>query len=162
MAERFRLCLALLALLVFPLHASAYPWMIRHEYAACGQCHADPSGGGILTAYGRAQGELLLRTHYTSADEDDPGKTAMFVFGAIPLPESLLLEGVSRSATLHVAPKGSPATNRTIQMQSDLRGELTVAKKIRFAGDIAYADSGVLQAAITTRPKANIVSREHW
>jgi hypothetical protein len=41
--------------------------MQRHGYFGCGTCHADPSGGGLLTAYGRAQGDLLLRMHYGAA-----------------------------------------------------------------------------------------------
>ena len=52
------------ALLAFAPDASAYAWMIRHHYTACATCHIDPSGGETLTAYGRAQGELLLRTRY--------------------------------------------------------------------------------------------------
>ncbi|MEO7094382.1 MAG: hypothetical protein ABI175_14090, partial [Polyangiales bacterium] len=45
--------------------ASAYPWMIRHGQGACATCHLDPSGSGILNAYGRVQGDVLLRDHYT-------------------------------------------------------------------------------------------------
>src|SRR3954470_24712140 len=51
--------------------AHAYAWMIRHEYTGCNQCHADPSGGGLLTAYGRAQSELLLRTRYGMAETEE-------------------------------------------------------------------------------------------
>lgn len=61
---------ALLALAVFATvlvttsSAEAYPWMIRHAYFGCGTCHADPSGGELLTAYGRVQGDLVLRMRY--------------------------------------------------------------------------------------------------
>lgn len=44
--------------------ADAYPWMIRHGYTGCVTCHADPSGGELLTLYGRAQGDLVLRMRY--------------------------------------------------------------------------------------------------
>ncbi|MBK7582946.1 MAG: hypothetical protein IPI67_22470 [Myxococcales bacterium] len=44
--------------------AQAYTWMLRHNYFGCGTCHADPSGGGLLTPYGRAQGDLLLRMRF--------------------------------------------------------------------------------------------------
>jgi len=54
------------AVLAFAPDASAYAWMIRHHYTACATCHVDPSGGEALTPYGRAQGELLLRTQYGS------------------------------------------------------------------------------------------------
>ncbi|MEP7050419.1 MAG: hypothetical protein ABJB12_08710 [Pseudomonadota bacterium] len=57
---------SLVALFVslFPSRAHAYAWMIKHSYAGCPVCHADPSGGELLTAYGRAQSDLLLRMRY--------------------------------------------------------------------------------------------------
>src|SRR5450432_266749 len=48
----------------FPSRAHAYSWMIKHGYSGCPVCHADPSGGELLTAYGRAQSDLLLRMRY--------------------------------------------------------------------------------------------------
>lgn len=56
--------LCLLCVVAFTKQASAYPWMIRHDYSGCTTCHADPSGGELLTEYGRAQGDLLLRMRY--------------------------------------------------------------------------------------------------
>ena len=47
---------------LLPRPAAAYPWMVSHGYTACAQCHVDPTGAGTLTAYGRAQSEILLRT----------------------------------------------------------------------------------------------------
>ncbi|MEO7036146.1 MAG: hypothetical protein ABI548_19560 [Polyangiaceae bacterium] len=63
--QRF-LAWSLVALFVslFPSRAHAYAWMIKHSYAGCPVCHADPSGGELLTAYGRAQSDLLLRMRY--------------------------------------------------------------------------------------------------
>jgi hypothetical protein len=46
--------------------AHAYTWMIRHGYGGCPTCHADPSGGELLTAYGRVQSDLVLRMRYGS------------------------------------------------------------------------------------------------
>jgi hypothetical protein len=53
--------------------AAAYTWMIRHGYAGCTTCHADPSGGELLTAYGRVQSDLLLRMRY---GKDEVGATS--------------------------------------------------------------------------------------
>src|SRR5690242_698311 len=52
--------------------AEAYPWMIRHGHDGCVQCHMDPSGAGLLTAYGRESGddELTMRYRPTAADDD--------------------------------------------------------------------------------------------
>src|SRR5580700_3676575 len=72
--------------------ASAYPWMIRHEYQGCVPCHADPSGAGLLTEYGRAMAENVMRTRYGSPPTDEPPVYARFLFG-IPTPDWLLLGG---------------------------------------------------------------------
>jgi len=55
---------------LFPSKAHAYAWMIKHGYSGCPVCHADPSGGELLTAYGRAQSELLLRMRYGKGSGD--------------------------------------------------------------------------------------------
>ena len=41
--------LPLALVLLAPARAEAYTWMIRHAYNGCGVCHADPSGGEVLT-----------------------------------------------------------------------------------------------------------------
>jgi len=49
---------------LFPSRAHAYTWMIKHGYSSCPVCHADPSGGELLTQYGRVQSDELLRMTY--------------------------------------------------------------------------------------------------
>ena len=61
-----------LATLVCPAAARAYPWMIKHGYSSCQNCHADPSGGELLTRYGRIQGQVLLPMQYSSAAAAEP------------------------------------------------------------------------------------------
>src|SRR5579859_5782828 len=82
--------------------ARAYPWMIRHGYTGCMPCHSDPSGGaGVLTEYGRAQSDLLLRMRYGEAsDSGEADKTSGFLFGLAPLPEQLRMGGDFREAYL--------------------------------------------------------------
>ena len=58
--------LAICVILCWAADARAYSWMMRHGYGGCINCHADPSGGELLTPYGYAQGDLLLRMHYGS------------------------------------------------------------------------------------------------
>ena len=77
-ALALRLPLVLLPILVvlsWSRPAHAYAWMIRHGYGGCNVCHADPSGGELLTAYGRAQGDLLLRMHYGKDDSSAAAST---------------------------------------------------------------------------------------
>src|SRR5580692_10203580 len=76
--------------LLWSRSASAYPWMIRHDYQGCVPCHADPSGAGLLTEYGRAMGENIMRSRYGSKPTDEPPSYAKPFFG-LPTPEWLLI-----------------------------------------------------------------------
>lgn len=148
------------ALLTIPARAAAYPWMIRHQYSGCIPCHADPSGGGLLTEYGRAQGELLLRTPYGRAVEE-PGKLAEFLFGAVTLPDALLLGGDVREAALSVKPQGQPATKNIFLMQGDLQGQVAVSR-VRANASVGFSQKGAFAASITRATSNNLVSRVHW
>src|SRR5450432_2783860 len=96
-ARKMVRALSLIAFFVLPLlvgrTAHAYTWMIRHGYTSCTPCHTDPTGGGPLAAYGRAQSDLLLRSRYggPAAEEADP--SSGFLWGAVQLPENVRLGG---------------------------------------------------------------------
>lgn len=156
-------CIVFLTALLCVREAWAYPWMIRHGYTGCATCHADPSGGaGLLTPYGRAQGELVLRTRYGAQSEDeDPGRAAEFLFGVVPTPEPLLMGGSIRNAFFVVKPQGSPATSRFLQMQADLKSQLKI-DRFRVSGSLGYNHQGSARAQVTHRTEHNLVSREHW
>lgn len=144
--------------------ASAYPWMIRHAYTGCAMCHADPSGGGILTEYGRAQGDLLLRTKYSKpaeGQEEEPSSTAGFLWGAVKEPEWLSLGGSFRSLLMRSQATGTQATNRWLIMESDLRAHV---KKgwFRAAATAGYLHEGGRAAQVTSREKDNLVARQYW
>src|SRR5271156_1031923 len=87
--------------------AHAFPWMIREGYTGCNTCHADPSGAGILTQYGRGMEEVVLRFPYKK--DADPGKVGNFLFGAVNLPDQLLLQTDVRNLVLAVIPQGGSA-----------------------------------------------------
>ena len=48
-----------------PRQAHAYAWMIKRGYPSCPACHADPSGGELLTSYGRMISQLTLSTSWS-------------------------------------------------------------------------------------------------
>lgn len=151
-----------LVILLWPARADAYAWMIRHEYSACTQCHADPSGGSLLTLYGRAQSEVLLRTRYGGGSgEEEPGPVSGFAFGAVKLPDELLLGGDIRLLHLRVKPEGAPLVQRTIWMQADVQGQVTI-DRFRANASLGYAHTAALPAAITHGSENNLVSRVHW
>ncbi len=148
--------LTLLLALTQSSQAHAYSWMIRHGYTGCITCHADPSGAGLLTAYGRAQSDLLLRTQYTKST-DEPAKSSGTAFGLISPPDTLLLGGQFRALDMYLKPSGQ-AWNRTlVLMQADLAGQLSFGA-LRFNGSLGYVQSSASRASVA----GNLVSREHW
>jgi hypothetical protein len=157
-------CFALgAAALLFASSARAYPSMIRHGYTGCAPCHADPSGGaGVLTDYGRAQSDLLLRMRYTAApasDEADP--TSGFAWGVLPRPPELRLQGDVREAYFSNQVAGAPVQQELITMRADFTADLKL-QRLRMAGNLGYAPQGDLPASLTSNPSQNLISREHW
>lgn len=142
--------------------AHAYTWMISHGYTTCNQCHFDPSGGGLLTAYGRAQGELLLRTTYGEGELEDPGPAGEFAFGLVPLPEPLAVGLSYRGAMFGLKAGESDLSTDYLLMQADARAHLKVGP-VRAYGSVALGiDGGGIRASLTTNDKTNLLSREHW
>lgn len=155
---------AALALLLLSSSARAYPFMIRHGYTGCMPCHTDPSGGaGALTAYGRAQSDLLLRMRYgESTESGEADSTSGLLWGLVPtLPEQLRLGGDFREAYYSNKVDGIPAQQEFITMRADLYGDIKVGR-FRAAGSIGYVPQGDLLASLTPNPSDNAISREHW
>lgn len=150
------------ALLLTSTPAQAYPWMIRHHYAACSTCHYDPSGAGAITDYGRAVADQVIRMggDEQSASGDLPPR-AGFLYGLYRPPAWLDLGGDFRVMGLSQKVRGAPLQQRLIWMQLDgsatLHGGGFVA-----SGTLGYAPEGALGAAITRGSEQNLVSRQHW
>jgi hypothetical protein len=140
--------------------AQAYAWMIRHDYTGCNQCHADPSGGGLLTEYGRAQSDFLLRMRYGAPESYEPPRSAGFLLGAAKLPERLLLGGDVRFVRLATRVNGQDSS-QFFFMQADLEGQVAV-NRVKVNGSIGYAERGAWRAALTHDDEKNLVSRLHW
>lgn len=155
----FRALLAYGFAMLIPDSAHAYSWMIRHHYSDCSVCHVDPSGSGPLTEYGRALGDVVLRTR---SEEDGAVKpTAGFLLGAVKTPEWFDLGGDLRLLWLRTKASGSKLTDRVIWMQLD--GEATVDfSNFIASGSLGYAPDGALGAALTRGTDNNLVSRQHW
>jgi hypothetical protein len=157
----FLLVAVAMAVLLLPRSAAAYPWMIRHGYTQCATCHADPSGGGLLVPYGRAQGEILLRMRYGSSVEREPSRAAEPMFGVLPLPSALLVGGSVRSLHLRRFPAQGASSARTILMQADLLGQIELGR-LRASASMGYIHEGALPASITRGAEDRLVSRVHW
>lgn len=81
---RVLLLLVPLAMFAAPREAHAYTWMIKHGYATCGACHTDPSGGELLTFYGRVLSGEVLSTHWGEAEQTARGHARPTRFAADP------------------------------------------------------------------------------
>lgn len=147
-----------LLVLLAPARASAYPWMIRHGYPSCVPCHADPSGSGPLTEYGRVIGDTKL-TMPLGHGEENTSKGS--IFGLVPTPDWLQLGGDVRGAVLARKLTGSPEERRAILMRADLSATIT-SKHFLASASGGYAHEGALGAAVTRNEENNFVSREHW
>lgn len=152
--------LAPAVVLLWTAPAQAYPWMIQHEYTGCGVCHTDPSGGYLLTAYGRAQTQTLLSTWGHGPPGDEVDSRSQFAWG-VSLPEALDLGVAVRNLYLVSKPSGAPARTRFVQMQADARARVTVGS-FEAAGSLGFVHEGAYAAAVTRWETNNVVSREFW
>ena len=143
--------------------ASAYPTMIRHGYTQCAACHTDPSGGTLLTQYGRAQSELLLSSRWGAAKEAEPGAASNFLFGLLRTPDSMALGGWVREGYIWNTVDGKLVDDRALQMRTSVAADVRVGP-LRAAAELGYASARTAQLATLTRNQdgGNLVSREHW
>lgn len=170
----FLMLCGVLSLLALSSEAHAYSWMIRHGQTACSSCHADPSGGETLTAYGRFQSAARLSMDYGGEATPDgkAPRSAGFLWGAIApddnvldAPSSLLLGGSLR--TLAIAePESGDFT--AFPMQMDVYGQLKLGG-LRFggslgAGKVKAGSPHVRAAQLTTNQgdEMNLISRSHF
>ncbi|MFN0063088.1 MAG: hypothetical protein ACKVPX_11305 [Myxococcaceae bacterium] len=144
-----------------PGRADAYVWMIRHGQTGCASCHFDPSGGGILTTYGRAQSLLLLPPSAGELSEGEIDQKKGFFFGLVKLADWVNLGFSARiGGLLNKAGSGDVAI-RPVQMVTDLRMAFEKGP-FQASASVGYAIRGALPAALSGGETNNIVSREHW
>ncbi len=170
MAAAFKIVQAAgaLVLLAAATPASAYPWMINHGYASCTACHVDPSGAGQLTAYGRAQSDLIVRWHLNPEDvqSGEPSPTSGFLWGLLELPQWLNISGNIRGGAIGFGNTADLTQSqvRPLLMATDLNATVTVD---RFVGHVSagFGLRNVGPAAVISLdggPDVALVSREHW
>jgi hypothetical protein len=74
--------LAALSLLSVVSRAAAEPIFLSRQYVRCTGCHFSPTGGGLLTPYGRSLSREELSTFGKSSGSGSPGREHEFLFGA--------------------------------------------------------------------------------
>ena len=138
--------------------ASAEPMFLAKQYTRCTACHYSPTGGGLLTPYGRLLSHRELsttgatRTAPAAGEEDAPRGEQAFLYGALGSalgPVHLGLE--LRPSHVRIGfPGGSTSMN--FVMNADLIGA------VQKSGWTVYGSAG----REPTLPGADFVSYEHW
>ena len=98
--------------------AVGYPEVqAEHGYSSCAACHVSPSGGGVLTDYGRGFGEELSTVH-----QDNAGA---FAYGLVVPPDWFLIGGDTRYLDYRTA-----KTHQDFLMQRDVEVALRPSKEL--------------------------------
>ncbi len=128
--------------------AFSFPEMIRHGYNNCTVCHFSPTGGGILTEYGRELSREIL-SHISKENEEK------FLYNLIRPPQWLNLGGDIRALQLY---RDTPSVREAkfILMQADLEAALTY-KKFSVAGTV-----GRKKAVKASSFTDHFISRRHF
>jgi len=152
-------CVAwLFIVLLWAKPSHAYPWMVQHQYTGCALCHMDPSGGYLLTAYGRAQTQALLSSFGKGKEGDEVDSRSNFGFGLMAPNDYVTLGASVREAYFST---NASAPSRSMLMQADFRTALTLGPVV-VTGSIGYLQNGQHAAQITKGNRDVLVSREFW
>ncbi len=121
-----------------PTAAWAFPELVRHGYNNCVTCHVSPSGGGLLSEYGR---ELSREVLSTWGEEGE----SRFAYGLFQPPEWLNLGGDVRSLTLRSESSSGANIQNTFLMQADLEAAITMREKLSVVGTFGKLDSELFE-----------------
>jgi hypothetical protein len=157
----------LLGATVLASTASAEPMFLTKQHTRCTACHYSPTGGGLLTPYGRLLSHRELSTTGGTATApaagaaDDPRGEQAFLYGALGSALGPVHLGIeSRPSRLRIGfPGGHESMN--LLMNLDLIGA------VQKNGWTAYGTVGrePPKSAVRdgrTLPDAAFISYEHW
>jgi hypothetical protein len=144
--SKFKTLTILSSLLLGPA-AYAFPDLIREGYSSCSACHVSPSGGGILTKYGRGYSEELFTWTWEDAGSFagikalDSWKDPTGVFSELTTD----LQAEYRSVTFRSQVPGAEPLTQTIPMERAIHAAFHVGKLTDLV--ISYGQYGTLLEA---------------
>jgi hypothetical protein len=148
-----RVGLALVSLLAAALPLAAEPIFLSRQYAQCTNCHYSPTGGGLLTPYGRSLSREELSTWGKSPGTTPKNREHEFLFGALGKTLGPVSLGIDlRPAHLDVDMPGGITEKRDFLMNAD------ITAAFRHGGWTFYGELG-------RQPRgddARVASFEHW
>src|SRR3989344_836543 len=128
--------------------AKAYPELSRHGYTNCTSCHLSPSGGGLLTAYGRELSKEILSTLDREGEQ-------YFAYNKLPADEKVLL-GVYIRGLQALRDSDEKEEARAILMQADAEAGYN-EKKWAIAASIGRQE---IRSGLDS--KGRLFSRRHY
>ena len=136
--------------------ASAEPIFLSKQYPRCTACHYSPSGGGLLTQYGRSLSREEISTFGRSgaagvASPDAPGSEESFLFGALGSDGPLQLGLDIRPSHLDLNVPGRSIADRNFLMNLDLQAAWQRERWTAY-GSVGRGPTG----------GGEFVSYEHW
>jgi hypothetical protein len=144
---------AILALGGLAAPLSAEPMFLSRQYTRCANCHYSPTGGGLLTPYGRSLSREELSTFGRSPGGTPKGREHEFLFGALGDRLGPLSLGVSlRPSHLEFDFGNGSSSSRDLLMNAD------VTAALRTKGFTFYAELGRQPRGDDPR----VASFEHW
>ena len=158
------LVLPFVLLMFFSDNTWAFPEMVRAGYTNCITCHVAPTGGGILTPYGRALSKEFMSHgsfffENVQKEESAPAVTESheedFLYGLVRPPEWLNLGGDFRFLQLYMNTH-TMIVSDYIFMQEDLE---FAASASRFVLDATVGKNDNPQPKVFTD---NLLSRRHF
>ncbi|MCB0414307.1 MAG: hypothetical protein KDD50_08245 [Bdellovibrionales bacterium] len=131
---------------LFSTQANAFPEMVRHGYVNCISCHVSPSGGGVLTPYGKAlSNEILSTWSFGGEPKYDPNKKIRLDVG-----------GELRAVQTYID-NPQVREGRFILMQADVELALNYLKRLYVVSSI-----GLDGKEITDNKSYKGISRRHY
>lgn len=132
--------------------AAGEPAFLSRQYTRCTNCHFSPTGGGLLTPYGRSLSREELSTFGRSRDPAAPGREQEFLFGATGRALGPVSVGVDlRPSHLEFDAAGF-GSSRDLLMNADVSAAMRHGRWTFYAG-------------LGRQPRgddARVASFEHW
>jgi hypothetical protein len=108
----------------------AFPDLIRHGYFSCASCHVSPSGGGLLSSYGKSLSSELLSTWGGKAKGDDSAAESPEAEG-----DWWLVGGDLRSVQIY-SEDSLQKTAKYIPMQADIEAAVVDVGNFSVVGSV--------------------------
>ena len=100
--------------------AEAEPIFLSRQYARCTTCHYSPTGGGLLTPYGRSLSRQELSTTGSSGSAQPAGNEEEFLFGALGDALGAVQLGIEMRPSHLDFTFGDTSSSRNLFMAADL------------------------------------------